>query len=80
MERTSTPVTVYLKQKKIRHLVPGELCSPKERRKGLGLYFFLPIGVTRMQERRQTTHGIQNRGCPRPGRGLRCCSQGDGTP
>lgn len=36
MERTSTPVTMYLKQKKIRRLVPGELCSPQERRKGLG--------------------------------------------
>lgn len=47
MERTSTPVTVYLKQKKIRHPVPGELCSPKERRKGLGLYFFLPVSETR---------------------------------
>lgn len=46
VERTSTPVTLYLKQKKIRHLVPGELCSPRERRKGLGLDDFFPISET----------------------------------
>lgn len=33
MERTSTPVTMYLKQKKIRHLVPGEPCSPQEKKR-----------------------------------------------
>lgn len=46
MERTSTPVTGDLKQQKIRHLVPGEPCSPRERRKRLGLDSFLPIRDT----------------------------------
>lgn len=42
MGKTSTPVTVYLKQKKIGRPVPGELGSPPERRKGLGFDLLLP--------------------------------------
>lgn len=42
LKRTSTPVTVYLKQKKIRRLVPGELCSPSERREEQDLDFLPP--------------------------------------
>lgn len=42
LKRTSTPVTVYLKQKKIRRLVLGELCSPSERREEQDLDFLPP--------------------------------------
>lgn len=42
MGRALKPVAEYLKQKETGRLVPGELCSPQERRKGLGLDFLPP--------------------------------------
>lgn len=42
MGRATTPVAEFLKQKETGRLVPGELCSPQERRKGLGLDFLPP--------------------------------------
>ena len=36
-QRTLAPMTVNLKQREARHLVPGESVAPRERREGLGL-------------------------------------------
>lgn len=39
-------MTGNLKPQKSRHPVPGELCSPREWRKGLGVDSFLPAKDT----------------------------------
>lgn len=64
LEGTSTPVTGYLKQQNSRRLVPGELCSPRERRTRLGLDSFLPIGETPGVGARATPAAPRAEGAP----------------
>ena len=62
--RGSNSSDQYLKQQKIRRLVPGELHSPQDRRKRLGLDPFLPISETRGVGVRATPTASSVEGAP----------------